>query len=69
MKKGLNAKAMLSISMAIFGTLGLFTRNISVSPLMAVLVSVVLLGESMTFRQLLGGILILGFTLWNEKNS
>ena len=40
-----------------------------IDPLMAVLVSVVLLGESMTFRQLLGGILILGFTLWNEKNS
>lgn len=31
MKKGFNAKAMLGISMAIFGTLGLFTRNISVS--------------------------------------
>lgn len=40
-----------------------------IDPLMAVVVSVVLLGESMTFRQLLGGILILGFTLWNEKNT
>lgn len=37
-----------------------------IDPLTAVLVSVVLLGESMTFRQLLGGILILGFTLWNS---
>lgn len=39
-----------------------------IDPLMAVLVSVVLLGESMTLRQMLGGILILGFTLWNERN-
>lgn len=39
-----------------------------IDPLVAVLVSVVILGESMTFQQLLGGILILGFTLWNEKN-
>lgn len=40
-----------------------------IDPLMAVLVSVFLLGESMSLRQLLGGILILGFTLWNERNS
>lgn len=40
-----------------------------IDPLMAVLVSVLLLGESMSLRQLLGGILILGFTLWNEKSS
>ncbi len=40
-----------------------------IDPLMAVLVSVALLGESMSFQQMLGGILILGFTLWNEKNS
>lgn len=40
-----------------------------IDPLTAVLVSTLLLGESMTFRQLLGGILILGFTLWNEKSS
>ena len=37
-----------------------------VDPLVAVLVSVFLLGESMTAMQLVGGILILGFTLWNE---
>lgn len=36
-------------------------------PLVAVLISVVILGEPMTLVQLLGGILILGFTLWNEK--
>ena len=35
-------------------------------PLVAVLVSVFLLGERMTLVQLLGGLLILGFTLWNE---
>lgn len=37
-----------------------------IDPLVAVLVSVCLLGEKMTLMQLLGGILILGFTLWNE---
>ena len=31
MKKQMNAKIMLGLSMAIFGTLGLFTRNIAVS--------------------------------------
>jgi len=35
-------------------------------PLVAVVVSVLILGEGITFFQLLGGILILGFTLWNE---
>ena len=39
-----------------------------IDPLVAVLVSVLLLGESMTIMQVIGGILILGFTLWNEKN-
>lgn len=37
-----------------------------IDPLVAVLVSVLLLGESMTLIQVLGGVLILGFTLWNE---
>ena len=40
-----------------------------IDPLVAVLVSVLVLGESMTFLQLLGGVFILGFTLWNEKSS
>ena len=31
MKTRMNAKVMLSIAMAIFGTLAIFTRNISVS--------------------------------------
>jgi len=37
-----------------------------IDPLVAVLVSVLLLGESMTLVQVIGGVLILGFTLWNE---
>ena len=37
-----------------------------IDPLVAVLVSVTILGESMTLWQVLGGALILGFTLWNE---
>lgn len=37
-----------------------------VDPLVAVLISVTVLGESMGFWQMLGGGLILGFTLWNE---
>lgn len=37
-----------------------------IDPLVAVVISVCLLGESMTLWQAVGGILILGFTLWNE---
>ena len=37
-----------------------------IDPLVAVLVSVLILGESMTILQILGGAMILGFTLWNE---
>ena len=37
-----------------------------IDPLVAVFVSVLILGESMTIMQVLGGALILGFTLWNE---
>ncbi|MBD5466158.1 MAG: EamA family transporter [Lachnospiraceae bacterium] len=37
-----------------------------IDPLMAVLVSVLILGEGMTAMQVVGGVLILGFTLWNE---
>ena len=38
-------------------------------PLVAVLVSVTILGEKMTAWQVVGGILILGFTLWNDTES
>ena len=37
-----------------------------IDPLVAVLVSVTILGESMNLMQIIGGALILGFTLWNE---
>jgi len=37
-----------------------------IDPLVAVLISVTVLGEAMTLSQLIGGALILGFTLWNE---
>lgn len=37
-----------------------------IDPLVAVLISVTILGETMTWQQVVGGILILGFTLWNE---
>lgn len=37
-----------------------------IDPLVAVLISVTVLSESMTVWQVVGGMLILGFTLWNE---
>ena len=37
-----------------------------IDPLVAVLISVVILNEAMTIWQVIGGMLILGFTLWNE---
>ena len=37
-----------------------------IDPLVAVLVSVTVLREALTIPQLIGGLLILGFTLWNE---
>ena len=39
-----------------------------IDPLVAVLVSVTILRESITLWQILGGVLILGFALWNEIN-
>jgi RarD protein len=38
-------------------------------PLVAVAISFFILGEPMSIWQMLGGILILGFTLWNEKSE
>ena len=40
-----------------------------IDPLVAVLVSVIWLRESITIPQMLGGLLILGFTLWSELPS
>lgn len=37
-----------------------------IDPMVAVLISVTVLGERMTLWQAIGGLLILGFTLWNE---
>ena len=38
-----------------------------VDPLMAVIISVTILGESISLLQIVGGILILVFAIWNEK--
>ena len=40
-----------------------------IDPLMAVMISVSILGERLSPVQLLSGLLILGFTLWNELNT
>ena len=40
-----------------------------IDPLVAVLVSVIWLGEKMSVPQIIGGVLILGFTLWCELPS
>ncbi len=40
-----------------------------IDPLVAVLVSVLVLDEIMTKWQIVGGVLILGFTLWNELSA
>lgn len=37
-----------------------------IDPLVAVILSVTVLGEPMGILQIIGGVLILGFTLWNE---
>ena len=38
-----------------------------IDPLVAIVISVTLLSESMTIMQAIGGALILAFTLWNER--
>lgn len=40
-----------------------------IDPLVAVLISVVVLGEPMSGWQIVGGVFILGFTLWNELSG
>ena len=37
-----------------------------IDPLVAVVIGVLVLGEPLSWQQLIGGGLILGFTLWNE---
>ncbi len=39
-----------------------------IDPLVAVIVSVTILGEHISVLQIIGGALILGFAVWNEKN-
>lgn len=38
-----------------------------IDPLTAVIISALILGEAITPLQIIGGVLILGFTLWNER--
>ena len=40
-----------------------------IDPLVAIIISVLILGEKLTLLQAAGGILILGFTLWNELSK
>ena len=40
-----------------------------IDPLVAALISVTLLGETMTILQIVGGTFIVGFTLWNEMDG
>lgn len=40
-----------------------------IDPLVAVVISVTVLREKMTVWQAVGGLMILGFTLWNEVSS
>lgn len=40
-----------------------------IDPLVAVVISVTILGEAMSLWQLIGGLFILGFTLWNEVSA
>lgn len=40
-----------------------------IDPLVAVVISVTVLGEGISLAQIIGGVLILGFTLWNEVKT
>ena len=40
-----------------------------IDPWVAVVISVTVLGEKMTVWQAVGGLMILGFTLWNEMKQ
>lgn len=40
-----------------------------VDPLVAVIIGILILNEPLNWQQLLGGAMILGFTLWNELDS
>ena len=40
-----------------------------IDPLVAVVIGVLILGEPLSWQQLAGGLMILGFTLWNELDT
>lgn len=40
-----------------------------IDPLVAVIIGIVVLGEPLSWQQLAGGAMILGFTLWNELDT
>ena len=40
-----------------------------IDPLVAVVIGVLILGEPLSWQQLVGGLMILGFTLWNELDT
>jgi drug/metabolite transporter (DMT)-like permease len=40
-----------------------------IDPLVAVIVGILVLGEPLSWQQFTGGLLILGFTLWNELDT
>lgn len=40
-----------------------------IDPLIAVVIGVLILGEPLSWPQLVGGLMILGFTLWNELDT
>ena len=40
-----------------------------IDPLVAVVIGVLILGEPLSWPQLVGGLMILGFTLWNELDT
>ena len=40
-----------------------------IDPLVAVVIGVLVLGEPLSWQQLAGGLMILGFTLWNELDT
>ena len=58
MKKAMNPRLMLIASMTIFGTLGIFVRNISVSS-----------GELALYRAVLAALLIAAFLLVTKQQD
>ncbi len=75
MKKENTAKGLMAVAMFVFGTLAPFVRNINISSgelalyraiMAAALVSVIWFNEGITVPRIIGGLLILEFTLLSE---